>query len=47
MLVISDSALLPLSANGGGRKATPTFGRENLFFNFTNYLLELGAATRC
>lgn len=29
------------------RKATPTFGRENLFFNFTNYLLELGAATRC
>ena len=24
MLVISDSALLPLSATGGGRKATPT-----------------------
>jgi len=28
-------------------KSVYEFGRENLFFNFTNYLLELGAATRC
>lgn len=31
----------------GRTRFVTTFGRENLFFNFTNYLLELGAATRC
>nr|WP_178085380.1 hypothetical protein [Ruminococcus bromii] len=29
LLVISDSAMLPLSATGGGRKATPTVDCTN------------------
>ena len=35
LLIISDSALLPLSATGGGRKATPTVRTENLFHKQT------------